>query len=278
MPRLLDWKQQFRKELESQMQGAELESCFKQLAAHVLGLSYNAVNLNLDRELSQAESIKLNLFSRRLKAGEPVQYVVGYTEFLDLNIKVNPAALIPRPETEELVLTVVDKLGKSFSGDIIDIGTGTGCIALAVKHLLPKSKVTALDVSAAAIALAKENAQKLDLDIHFLTEDMDQHDFMEYDVVVSNPPYIGYEEEAEIDRSALKHEPHLALFSKDPNYFYRRIIEKAAKSAKTKCVFFELNPHYAAEVRKMAQEAGFKQSEIIVDFYGKQRILFASKT
>lgn len=260
------------------MQGAELESCFKQLAAHVLGLKYNAVNLNLDREIAQAELVKFNLATRRLMAGEPVQYVVGFTDFLDLSIKVSPSALIPRPETEELVLQVVNKLGNSYSGNIIDIGTGTGCIALAIKHLMPKATLSAMDVSSSAIALAKDNAERLKIDIHFLIQDLDEHDFRDYDVVVSNPPYIGYEERASIDDSALQYEPHLALFSKDPNYFYRRIIEKASSSARTKCVFFELNPLYATEVLKMAELAGFQKTEIIMDFFGKERILFASKT
>lgn len=169
----------------------------------------------------------------RLNLGEPIDYILGYTYFYGLKIEVSEDTLIPRPETEELVELIVNE-NKTKSGlKILDIGTGSGCIALALKSKLVNAEVSAIDVSSAALEIAKRNSSQLDLNINYIQLDILNYNrwsqLDNFDIIVSNPPYIPIHEKEEMTASVLNYEPHLALFvENDPLIFYRKILEFAS--------------------------------------------------
>ena len=189
----------------------------------------------------------------RLKTAEPVQYILGYAWFLDYKIKVNKDVLIPRPETEELVTQLLYN-NKKFTGTILDIGTGSGCIAITIKRLLPEAKIFAVDVSAAALNVAKQNAKDNKCEINFIEDDILNPDFKKYpdkvDIIISNPPYISEKEKEEMHANVLKYEPHLALFTDDDSLqFYKAILSFAKKKLKKQGeLYLELNSEYAEAV------------------------------
>ncbi|MEM1357895.1 MAG: peptide chain release factor N(5)-glutamine methyltransferase [Bacteroidota bacterium] len=186
------------------------------------------------RLLSQDEEILAWATINRLKAGEPVQYVTGIADFYGLQLKVTPAVLIPRPETEELVEWILSRHGADTALHVIDLGTGSGCIPLALKARRPGWTCSGLDVSQDALAVARENAKRLGLDVHFasfdlLKEPMNESGALRGDLLISNPPYIPPSERERMSASTLAHEPKLALFvpEENPLLFYRRILEIA---------------------------------------------------
>ncbi|MCE2961943.1 MAG: peptide chain release factor N(5)-glutamine methyltransferase [Chitinophagales bacterium] len=190
-------------------------------------------------------SIPLDEIISRLNLGEPIDYILGYTYFYGLKIEVSEDTLIPRPETEELVELIL-KENQTRSGlKILDIGTGSGCIALALKSKLGDAEVTAIDVSIAALEIAKKNSVHLDLKINFVQLDiLDEQlwpQLVNYDIIVSNPPYIPQEEKKDMTSSVLDYEPHLALFvENDPLLFYKQILKFATSHLNPKgLVYFE---------------------------------------
>jgi release factor glutamine methyltransferase len=213
----------------------------------------------------------------------PLQYVLGKAWFMDLEFEVNPSVLIPRPETEELV----NLLYKNFTTknnvsplQILDIGTGSGCIAVSLKHYLPASIVTAVDISADALQTAKSNALKNDAFVTFILADiLDEsqwYKFDQFDLIVSNPPYVTHAEKKFMQPNVLNYEPHTALFvaDDDPLVFYRRIIEFAnTKLSPGGSLWFEINEMFGNELHKMAIHQGFKETNIIFDIRGKSRFL-----
>lgn len=190
-------------------------------------------------------SILLDEIITRLNLGEPIDYIIRYTYFYGLKISVNSHTLIPRPETEELVELIINENKSKDNLKILDIGTGSGCIALALKKNLPTSQITAIDISKEAIEKAKQNAVNLNLEIDFKQVDiLDKslwNNLGEYDIIVSNPPYISVEEKNEMSNSVLDFEPHLALFvEQDPLIFYKKILEFATTHLSEKGqVYFE---------------------------------------
>ena len=213
---------------------------------------------------------------KRLLAGEPVQYIVGTTEFYGRTFEVSPAVLIPRGETEELVRLVVDDLGRDFAGTIMDIGTGSGAIAATLAAELPRSKAMACDVSADALRIAAKNAKRNNVKLYFLQINILNSGVLTADVVVSNPPYVTRSEREFMHRNVLEFEPDLALWVEDddPLVFYREIV------LRTKCnkIYFEINERFGAEIAALVRAAGFDRVDVVQDLHGKDRICRGIRT
>ena len=240
-------------------------------------------------ELSAEDQAELEKIMRRLEKAEPVQYVLGTADFCGRQFHVEPGVLIPRPETAELCRWIAaEHNAKCPSPTILDIGTGSGCIAITLALDLPESNVTAWDISDEALRIAKGNAEALGAEVTFKHQDAlrltipdGQYSAEEWDIIVSNPPYIDKAKEAdEMERNVLDHEPHEALFAPegDATIFYRHIAAYAAHSLKPGGqLYFELNPLTADEVNSELHRLGFKDTEIRRDAFGKKRFLKATK-
>jgi release factor glutamine methyltransferase len=217
----------------------------------------------------------------------PLQYVIGTAFFMDLELAVNPSVLIPRPETEELVSLIL----KQYSGrksdsklNILDIGTGSGCIPIALKRYMPQSTITAIDISHEALKVATENAKRNNVEINFIQADILDHSqwtqLPQFDMIISNPPYVTNSEKKQMQRNVLDHEPHTALFvpDDDPLIFYREIIALAKiKLREEGSLWFEINEMFGDDLKHMTKNQGFKEVNIIFDFRGKSRFLHAIK-
>jgi release factor glutamine methyltransferase len=217
----------------------------------------------------------------QLKASKPIQYILGETDFYGRTFRVNPVVLIPRPETEELVKWVLGSLSIT-NPSILDIGTGSGCIAISLKIELPEAEVFALDVSADVLALAQQNAEVHDAAITFIELDvllMKASDLaITFDVLVSNPPYIALAEKDTMKANVLANEPHLALFvpNNDPLIFYESIASMAKEILKPNgFLFFEINERFGTEVVELLIKKGFKQVALHQDLSGKDRMVKA---
>jgi release factor glutamine methyltransferase len=214
----------------------------------------------------------LNDILLRLKHHEPIQYIFGHTQWMGLDLQVNPATLIPRPETAELVEWIVSTQDKQSALHVLDIGTGSGCIAIALKKHCPAWQVQGIDISEEALEIAQQNAIHNGVDIQWKQMDIlaEKPDFI--DIIVSNPPYICHKEKAAMDARVLEHEPHSALFvpDNDPLLFYRRIASMKA----AKMLYFEINEAYGQEVCEMMQELGYTDIQLKHDIYGKARMVF----
>lgn len=222
---------------------------------------------------------------QRLMNREPVQYVVGWEYFCGHKFAVRPGVLIPRPETEELVGRIIadSSLFKSatdshHSPAILDIGMGSGCIAISLALGIDNADVTAWDISQDALNIASSNARYLEANVHFMQQDTlsPPADTAKWDIIVSNPPYICAKERAAMAPNVLDHEPHTALFVPDDNplLFYRAITRYALHALKPGGkLYFEINPLYADDMIRMANEEGFNHAEVIEDSFGKQRFI-----
>ena len=217
---------------------------------------------------------RIEIILEKLRANMPIQYVFEHAEWMGLDLRVTPATLIPRPETAELVEWVKEKVDHHQALRIVDIGTGSGCIAIALKRACPLWDVTGVDISAEALAIAQQNAERNQVQVTWKQLDIlfEKLDFI--DIIVSNPPYICHKENAEMDARVLDHEPHSALFvpDTDPLLFYRRIAEmKAARN-----LFFEINEAYGKEVCDMLKELGYQHITLKCDIYGKERMVYGA--
>ena len=218
---------------------------------------------------------KLPEIISRLLNFEPIQYIFGHTLWNGLDLKVTPATLIPRPETAELVEKITNHKLQITNCRVLDVGTGSGCIAIALKKAHPSWQVTGIDISADAIEVAKENAKRNGVEVDFEIADIFNHQSPitnhQYDIVVSNPPYIRECEKADMRPNVLDYEPATALFvpDSDPLRFYRRIAE--VKSGNY--LFFEINEAYASGISVMLNGLGYTDIQITKDIYGKDRII-----
>jgi release factor glutamine methyltransferase len=248
-------------------------------------LNINPIKLAFERFriLTTPQQENLSKILIRLLNYEPVQYVLSETEFYGLRFKVSPAVLIPRPETEELVRWVLEIVKKSNrTGRILDIGTGSGCIAIALSKHLPSATLHALDISDAALEIAKQNNAFNDTCVTFfkadiLTQALNQAD---YDVIVSNPPYITLAEKDTLAKHVIDFEPHLALFATDEDglIFYRTIAGKAWPALKSKGrLFFEINAGLGNEVVAILEKMGYKHIEVRTDLSGRERMVKGEK-
>jgi len=237
----------------------------------------------------------MQIATKQLEQEIPIQYIIGKTEFFGLPFNVNKEVLIPRPETEELVEQVLNEISliktcktstdlasKEKQFKILDIGTGSGCIAISLKKQLPSSEISAMDVSDKALRVANKNALLNQLDINFIHQDILKTNYLDklYDVIVSNPPYVRELEKKEIKNNVLNNEPHLALFvdNKNPLLFYNKIAELAKKFlTKNGQLHFEINQYLGKETIKLLAEKGFKNIQLKKDIFGNDRIVTAFK-
>lgn len=235
-----------------------------------------------DRELSNEIVQQVNAAKVRLLQHEPIQYILGYEWFYGRKFLVNPAVLIPRPETEELVDWIVEEFQHRNNLNIIDLCTGSGCIAISLALSL-KGTVTAVDISAEALAVAEKNAQLLNAPTNFILADVLGSDLPTdlFDVLVSNPPYVREAEKAEMQANVLEYEPHLALFvtNDDPLLFYRSILEYAQQCLKPEgSLYFEINQYLEKPMRELAVAYNFYGLTTRTDFRGNVRMLKLTRT
>ena len=217
---------------------------------------------------------RIEIILEKLRANMPIQYVFEHAEWMGLDLRVTPATLIPRPEPAELVEWVKETADHHQALRIVDIGTGSGCIAIALKRACPLWDVTGVDISAEALAIAQQNAERNQVQVTWKQLDILSETLDFIDIIVSNPPYICQKEKALMDARVLDHEPHSALFvsDDDPLLFYRRIAEmKAARN-----LFFEINEAYGKEVCDMLKKLGYQHITLKCDIYGKERMVYGA--
>jgi release factor glutamine methyltransferase len=241
-----------------------------------------AVLSDKDKPISSGERIRIQAIIEELKQYRPIQYVLGETEFYGLKFKVNEAVLIPRPETEELVDLIINGERRMENGErILDIGTGSGCIAVALAKHLPKAEVYGLDISEEALKIARQNAETHAVNVHFF-----QHDILNpftvcpssFTVIVSNPPYIAPEEKKDMSRNVLDYEPHQALFvpQEEPLLFYERIAEIGLKQLEEGgSLYFEISAFRGKETEVLLKRKGYSRVKLFKDISGKDRMIKA---
>jgi release factor glutamine methyltransferase len=230
-----------------------------------------------------------------LKKEKPIQYILGETEFYGLPFLVNVNTLIPRPETEELVEWIIKSTNYEIQSTklrILDIGTGSGCIAISLAKNIPNAEVSAIDVSEKALATAKKNAEINKIVVNFINVDILKiNDLAElptsnfqlptqFDIIVSNPPYVRNLEKAEIKPNVLEYEPHLALFVEDTDalLFYRKIANLAKENlSENGQLFFEINQYLGKETVELLEDLGFKNIELKKDIYGNDRMIRSTR-
>lgn len=270
-----------KQELSNIYPAGEIKTLTGIIWCEELGMPMLDIYMNKDINLSSEKEQKLADILRRLKAHEPIQYVQGYAPFCGHRFSVAPGVLIPRPETEELVALIAADW-KDSRPVIVDMGTGSGCIAISLALLLPGSDVTAWELSDNALRIASANNEQLRGGVNLLKRDImqptDEADAGQYDVVVSNPPYITHSEEQHMEHNVLDWEPRMALFvdDADPLLFYRRIARHGQVMLKPGGrIYFEINRDYGRQTADMLSEMGYYDSKIIKDNYGNDRIVTA---
>ncbi len=246
------------------------------------------VDLALQPELhfTDKEILVWNAILEKLQLEIPIQYILGSTHFYGLEFNVNQNVLIPRPETEELVDWIVSNHKNNHSTHqikIVDIGTGSGCIAISLAKNITNAVVFAIDVSEKALATAKKNADKNVAAVTFIQADiLETNDLkIPFDIIVSNPPYVRNLEKAEIKKNVLEHEPHLALFVEDSDalLFYRKIAELAQKNlCQNGELYFEINQYLGKETVALLEKMSFKNIELRKDIYGNDRMIRCTKS
>ena len=259
----------------------EVESFFFILTEYLHNLKRIDLALNPSFEISEAEVQKWESIISELKTEKPIQYIIGETWFYDSKFYVNEHTLIPRPETEELVDWIVateKKNDKKEKLTILDIGTGTGCIPISLKKNIPQAEVSAIDVSEEALKVAQKNALENKVAINFILQNILEIEDLkqQFDIIVSNPPYVRNMEKQEIKKNVLAFEPHLALFVEDNDalLFYRKIAQLALKSLTPNgLLFFEINQYLGKETVELLENLGFKNIELKKDIYGNDRMI-----
>jgi release factor glutamine methyltransferase len=277
--RLSDLKKQFFNTLGKVYPKEEIGSFFNILAEEFLGMNRLEMALNPEKELTKDQLQQFLDARERLQKHEPVQYITGKTEFFGLQFGVNKNVLIPRPETEELVEWILMDLqqqkGKTL--EILDIGTGSGCIATSLAKNLPQAKISAMDISSAALKVARENALKNEVEVAFLEQDILKTERLQkkYDVIVSNPPYVRELEKKEMQKNVLDFEPSSALYVKDANplLFYEKITALAAGALQPSGkLYFEINQYLGKETEELLRKKDFLTS-LKKDIFGVDRML-----
>jgi len=235
-------------------------------------------------EVSPEQAGKLKSILEELKTGKPIQYILGKTEFYGLPFNVSPSVLIPRPETEELVEWAIETVGslKLAVGSLLDIGTGSGCIAISLKKNLSGFKVSAIDISADALQTAASNSTLNVVDIEFIEDDIlnikSEIEILKFEIIISNPPYVTLHDKTQMHTNVTDFEPHTALFvpENDPLIFYNAIAEFAVTSlTENGLLFFEINESYGKETVKLLADKGFKNIELRKDMSGRDRMIRA---
>ena len=283
----------FFNELKGIQEDSEIESFFFILTEYLHHLKRIDVSLNPDFEVSEMDLERWNVIISELKTEKPIQYITGEAWFYGYRFEVNENTLIPRPETEELVEWIIVesknlKIQQSNNLNILDIGTGSGCIPISLKKEIPTAEVFTMDVSEKALEMANKNAMDNEVVVNFIHQSVLEIDDLKsittfnfqlptsFDVIVSNPPYVRNLEKQEIKKNVLAYEPHLALFVEDTNalLFYRKIAELALTSlAPNGKLFFEINQYLGKETVELLENLGFKNIELRKDFVGNDRMI-----
>jgi release factor glutamine methyltransferase len=276
----------YKKELADIYTESELQNIISWIFEKQLKLSSAQLISNSNIRVNQSDLILLEQMCHQLKAHTPIQYVLGEAEFYHLKFKVNKSALIPRPETEELVDMIIKKIKTQQSLNILDIGTGSGCIPISIKKNMPSANVYGLDVSDAALEIAKYNAIQNKVDVNLFKADvlaeniaeiiLNQTKNQKIDVLISNPPYVLASEKEGLHKRVKNHEPHLALFvdDTDPILFYRKIALLAQKILSDKGVlYFECHTDYAEAVYQLLTTMNFEQVHLLKDMAGLNRFV-----
>jgi len=274
--------QYFHMKLDALYNTNEVDSFFWILAEEKVGVKKLDFMKDPDIRFNESELLDFIRYSRRLAKFEPVQYITGVEDFMGMKLKVTPDVLIPRPETEELVDWVSKLANKEAPLEIIDIGTGSGCIAIGVKNKLPNAFVKGVDISREAISVAKENAENNNLKVDFMMMDALNLPWErdKYDIVISNPPYVLDSEKEQMSKNVLDFEPHTALFvdDEDPLLFYEAIGSWAIESLKKEGqLYFEINEKYVDKTVRLLEELGFSNVKSKDDIFDKPRMIRAVK-
>lgn len=260
----------------------EIQSMVYILLENLFSISRTDIMSEKEVSFGQAAQKEIAGIIQRINHQEPIQYIVGETEFYGRNFKVNPSVLIPRPETEELVRLILNHLdeaaGVNDTHSLVDIGTGTGCIAITLALEIARAEVFATDVSSLALEVASKNALDLKANVQFIVSDIlkEEIPWQHLDLVVSNPPYITRREMEDMKKNIVSHEPHLALFVPDDNplLFYKSIAEKAARALRKKgLLVIEINECFGRDVANLLAGYGFEELDVVRDLFGKERIV-----
>lgn len=257
------------------------ENAARLLLQHILQTNYSGLMMRMQDEITPEQQQELNEFVAAHAAGRPVQYIIGYEEFYGRLFSVDESVLIPRPETEELIVSTLQHMTKLFGQganvQLADIGTGSGAIAVTMKKEWPSAHVTATDISPAALATAQKNAEANEADIEFLLGDLTQPIAMKkWDVVISNPPYIAFDEKKDMSDVVLEHEPHSALFAEEDGLLlYRRLADELPQLMNTPSfIGLEIGYLQGEAVKQMfAQAFPTAQVAVVQDINGKDRIV-----
>jgi release factor glutamine methyltransferase len=273
-------RQQFTTEISEIFSDNESSSLFYIILEHLMGWKITDYIINSSGSVSIPQQTAFFKFARELKKGKPIQYILGETFFYGLKFSVNQEVLIPRPETEELVELILEKYRYPKALEqlsVLDIGTGSGCIAISLKKNRIIWDVSAIDVSKTALEVAVKNAESNHVIVTFIQADILKYKSnFKYDIIVSNPPYIKNEEQKMMQGNVLDYEPHLALFvtNEDPLIFYRVIAEFALLNLKDKgALFFEINESLGHEMIDILEKKGFKEIELKKDMQQKDRMI-----
>lgn len=272
-----EYKSVFIEELSPFYDEKEVESFFYLVLEQFHQKKRIDLALNLDLEMDALQLLRWESVVAELKKQKPIQYILGETEFYGLPFLVNENTLIPRPETEELV-DLIRKENQTSPVKILDIGTGSGCIAISLAKNLPNAGVSAIDVSEKALAIATKNAKINQVEVKFISKNILETDDLEelFDVIVSNPPYVRLLEKTEIKPNVLEYEPHLALFVADDDalLFYRKIAQLALKNLNQNGkLYFEINQYLGKETVELLENLGFKKVRLMRDVYGNDRMI-----
>ncbi|MDG1422896.1 MAG: peptide chain release factor N(5)-glutamine methyltransferase [Flavobacteriaceae bacterium] len=280
----------FNKTLKKLYPTSEIDTFLFLLLEEYLNFKRIDIVLKSNFEISPEDLILLRSSTKLLEQEIPIQYILGKTEFYGFPFILNEHVLIPRPETEELITSILENVlkTKSFHTNanekqlkILDIGTGSGCIPISLKKSLPFAEITAIDVSNEALTIAKKNAVLNKVDINLTQQDILNTTSLNqlYDVIVSNPPYVRESEKKEIKNNVLNNEPHMALFVEDNNplVFYNKIAELAKNHlTKNGTLFFEINQYLGKETVELIKLKGFNKIQLKKDIFGRDRIIIAS--
>ncbi len=278
--KIKDYRSYFIQELSTVYDAHEAESLFYLILENTAKMKRIDLALNPEIAFSASQLLEWNLLLKQLLLEIPIQYLLGTTSFYGLDFEVNENVLIPRPETEELVDWVLSST--SHLNTFLDIGTGSGCIAISIAKNRTDSIVTAIDVSKGALDVAQKNAVRNNVSVQFIQKDILTISDLEcpLDCIVSNPPYVRTLEKAEIKKNVLDYEPHLALFvdDNDPLLFYRKIAQLAIKNLNPKgYLFFEINQYLGKEMNDLLVEMGFENVTLKTDIYNNDRMIRATK-
>ncbi|CAL2077482.1 peptide chain release factor N(5)-glutamine methyltransferase [Tenacibaculum sp. 190524A05c] len=280
--KLKDFRTFFNNELSELYPKKEIDAFFFRSVEAILDLQIMDVFMKENTNIEKENLAVLQIIIGRLKLEEPIQYILGTTEFYGYTFNVNPGVLIPRPETEELISWIKETYpNNSERLSILDIGTGSGCIAITLKKEIATAEVSAMDISEKAIKTATKNASLNNVVVNFIQHDILSTNSIQdtFDVIVSNPPYVRNLEKEEIKNNVLNNEPHLALFVEDDNplIFYKRIGDFAKDNLrKDGSLFFEINQYLGEETKQMLLDKGFKNVVLKKDLFGNDRMIKAN--